>query len=83
MRPTSFAVNRCTILHTSSGQLAKDGVAIGLKWTRSGKPQREVWANTMPKIAPLLTDVIPEVVDASNSDIEEFKQLPLLLNTQA
>ena len=85
MRPTSFAVNRSTIMHTSSGQPAKDGVAFGLGWTRSdsGQPHRDVCTNTMAKIAPLLPDVIPEVVDASNSDTEEFKQLPLLLNTQA
>ena len=37
----------------------------------------------MAKIAPVLTDMIPEVVDASNSEMEEFKQLPLLLKTQA
>ena len=71
-------MNSFKIMHTSSGPPAKDGVAIGLKCTRSGKQQRGVWATTMPNIAPLLTDVIPDVADANNSVRNTNKSAPVV-----
>ena len=39
-------------------------------------------SKAMDKIAPLLTSLLPKVVNPMNEETVEFKQLPLLLKTQ-
>ena len=39
-------------------------------------------SKAMDKIAPLLTSLLPKVVNPTNEETVEFKQLPLLMRTQ-
>ena len=36
----------------------------------------------MSRIGPVLTEMLPKVKDANNSETESFKQLPMLMKTQ-
>ena len=44
--------------------------------------QKELSSKTMDKIAPVLTSLLPKVVNPMNEETDEFKQLPLLMKTQ-
>ena len=50
--------------------------------TKAHDRAKEVSSKTMGKIAPVLTSLLPKVVNPMNEETDEFKQLPMLMRTQ-
>ena len=43
---------------------------------------KEIAAKAVSRIGPVLTEMMPKVKDANNTETESFKQLPMLMKTQ-
>ena len=50
--------------------------------TKAHDRAKELSSKTMDKITPVLTSLLPKVVNPMNEETDEFKQLPLLMKTQ-
>jgi len=50
--------------------------------TKAHNRAKELATRTMSKIAPVLTALLPKVLDPRNEETDVFKQLPMLLKTQ-
>ena len=50
--------------------------------TKAHDRAKAISSKAIAKIAPLLTSLLPKVVNPTNEETVEFKQLPLLMRTQ-
>ena len=82
-----------TCVYAPSQEAAKNAINDGREAQRAAcqKEKEETKAHdrakaisskAIAKIAPLLTSLLPKVVNPTNEETVEFKQLPLLMRTQ-